>query len=51
MWHIINPKLEESVPKAAVKDFLDDLLYIAIDMNLSKFLYAFYLGFNRNNHC
>ena len=36
MWHIINPKLDENVTVQQVKDFLEDLLYIAIDMNLSK---------------
>jgi hypothetical protein len=38
MWHIINPKLEENVSKQAVQAFLEDLLYVAIDMNLSKCL-------------
>ena len=47
MWHIINPKLEESVSKATVKEFLQDLLYVAIDMNLSKTL-RIYSTFNRH---
>ena len=36
MWHIINPKLEEFINKQTVNKFLADLLYVAIDMNLSK---------------
>ena len=35
MWHIINPKLAPSVDAEAVKSFLEDLLYISIDMNLN----------------
>ena len=35
MWHIINPKLDEEAQPDAVKQFLEDLLYIAIDMNLN----------------
>lgn len=42
LWHLINPKLEETVPKATVENFLKDLTYIALDMNLSKF------GFNKH---
>lgn len=37
LWHLINPKLEEYVSKDTVTKFLNDLLYIALDMNLSKF--------------
>jgi hypothetical protein len=36
LWHLINPKLEETVPKAAVEAFLRDLTYIALEMNLSN---------------
>ena len=45
LWHLINPKLEETVPKQAVVDFLNDLAYIAIDLNLSKtkFQYLYFL--------
>ena len=34
---MINPKLEEYVSKDTVTKFMNDLLYIAIDMNLSKY--------------
>lgn len=37
MWHLINPKLEDSVPKERVEQFLKDLTYAAIDMNISKY--------------
>lgn len=36
MWHLINPKLEEFITKAQLQAFLEELLYVAIDMNLSK---------------
>ena len=35
LWHIINPKLDDHVTPGQVKAFLDDLLYVAIDMNLN----------------
>ena len=35
MWHIINPKLDDHVTPGQVKTFLEDLLYVAIDMNLN----------------
>jgi hypothetical protein len=38
LWHLINPKLEETISKATVEQFLRDLAYIAIDMNISKSL-------------
>ena len=36
LWHLLNPKLEETVSKASVEQFLRDLTYIALEMNLSK---------------
>ena len=36
MWHLLNPKLEDTIPKAMVEQFLRDLSYIALDMNHSK---------------
>jgi len=36
LWHILNPKLEETVSKSSVEQFLKDLTYIALEMNLSK---------------
>ena len=38
MWHLINPRLDETIPKQSVELFLRDLIYIAIDMNLSKYI-------------
>jgi len=35
LWHLINPQLQKTIPKTAVKELLEDLAYIAIDMNLS----------------
>lgn len=37
-WHLINPKLEELVPKDQVMTVLLDLCYIAVDLNAS-FMY------------
>lgn len=39
LWHLINPRLEETISKSIVSDFLKDLLYIAVDMNISKHRY------------
>ena len=39
LWHLINSKLEDEIPKDQVVTFLNDLLYVAIDMNLSKVLW------------
>ena len=39
LWHLINPKLEESLSKDVISGFLSDLAYIAVDMNLSMFLF------------
>jgi hypothetical protein len=36
LWHMINPKLEEQIDKKDLSRFLDELAYVAIDMNLSK---------------
>jgi len=36
---LINPQLLKTIPKATVKELLEDLAYIALDMNLSKKLY------------
>lgn len=36
LWHLINPKLEQTIPKAQVEAFLRDLCYVALDMNHSK---------------
>ena len=33
LWHIMNPTLEESVPKARVLDTVKKLMYIAVDLN------------------
>lgn len=32
MWHILNPKLDDSVPREKVEEFLSDLVYISVDM-------------------
>jgi len=37
-WHLINPKLQEKLGKDQVATFLQDLAYVAVDMNLSKLL-------------
>lgn len=31
MWHLINPKLDPSVPQEKCIEFVKDLLYLAID--------------------
>lgn len=36
MWHLINPKLADTVSKDQVKLFLTDLAYIAVDLNICK---------------
>lgn len=36
LWHLINPQLQKSVTKAVVQELLEDLAYIAIEMNNSK---------------
>ena len=36
LWHLINPRLEDFVTRQVVESFLNDLIYIAVDMNLSK---------------
>jgi hypothetical protein len=36
MWHLINPKLADTVTKDQVNTFLTSLCYIAVDMNISK---------------
>lgn len=38
LWHLINPKLDDFVTKEQVAAFLNDLCYVAIDMNYSKFV-------------
>ena len=35
-WHLINPKLDETIGKDVVAVFLKELTYIAIDMNISN---------------
>ena len=35
LWHLVNPKLEATVGKQMVADFLKDLCYVAIDMNVN----------------
>ena len=37
LWHLINPKLEDTVSKEVVETFLQDLCYIAVDMNISNY--------------
>ncbi len=34
-WHLVNPKLDEVVSKQTIKDYLADLIYVAIDMNMN----------------
>lgn len=34
LWHLINPKLEQTIPRDQVIELLKDLMYIAIDMNI-----------------
>lgn len=36
LWHLVNPRLDETIHKTTVEKFLKDFLYIAIDMNISK---------------
>lgn len=36
MWHLLNPKLEETISKNNLEEFLYELCYVAIDMNISK---------------
>ncbi len=36
MWHLINPRLDDFISKKTVGIFLNELAYIAIDMNVSK---------------
>eukprot|EP00347_Sterkiella_histriomuscorum_P014349 403361212 len=35
MWHLINPRLDETVSKGTVEMFLRDLIYVALDMNIN----------------
>jgi hypothetical protein len=35
-WHLINPTLQETVSKQQVRVLLEELSYVALDMNLSK---------------
>ena len=34
LWHIMNPNLEDTVPKIRIMATIKKLLYIAIDLNL-----------------
>ena len=34
LWHLINPKLEQTIPRDQVIELIKDLIYIAIDMNI-----------------
>ena len=36
LWHLINPKLEETIAKSLLEVFLYELCYVAIDMNISN---------------
>lgn len=38
LWHMVNPKLEETISKNIVENLLKDLTYVAVDMNYSKLL-------------
>ena len=37
MWHLINPELEDTVSNEDVIQFLEDLIFISVDM-MKKFL-------------
>jgi hypothetical protein len=48
MWLLINPRLNENITKASVKEFVEDLFYVAVDQRLSiYFIYKNFI-FNRN---
>lgn len=34
LWHLINPKLEQTIPRDQVIELIKDLIYIAVDMNI-----------------
>ena len=34
-WHLVNPKLDEMISKQTIKEYLADLIYVAIDMNMN----------------
>ena len=34
MWHILNPKLDDSVPREKVEEFINDLVFISVDLML-----------------
>jgi hypothetical protein len=34
LWHLINPKLEQTVPRDQVIELMKDLVYVAVDMNI-----------------
>ena len=34
MWHLLNPKLDDTIPKERVIAFIQDLIYISVDLML-----------------
>lgn len=33
LWHLLNPKLEDKVSKSKVEAFLNDLVYVAVNLS------------------
>ena len=34
LWHLINPKLEQTIPRDQVVELIKDLVFIAVDLNI-----------------
>ncbi len=39
LWLLLNPKLNPSVPRSRIREVFQDLMYVAIDQRLSKYLF------------